>query len=215
MKNIVKVIFTLSLVFIAFSCGLNANAAPEIFVGLTLNYDYTTIDATADIEVIQDQGTYWSASMLMTMNSVPVMDVVSTVNKTASQNTYNYTFYQGVRIVGSGDGYMFWIDTTGLSIGENISIEGGQFKIMEQIQVTVPKGTYTVFNATESNDTTINHYYYDVTTGFVIKAESPLDNLIMVLQNSNFISEFPVHMLPILILAIPIAIKYSNTIKKS
>lgn len=214
MRKYIKLISAVVLVFLAFTSVLNASAEPYIFVGLTLNYDYTTMDATSSVEVITDNGEYWSVNMEITMNSVPYMNIISTVNKTAFQNVYNYTNYLSGSNVGSGDGFMPWIDTNGLSIGDNISIEGGQFKIMEQILVTVPMGTYTVFNATESNSETTTYHYYDITTGYAVKSENIEDNVIMVLISSNFISEFSFSVFPMLIIIITVILVYTKSIKK-
>lgn len=72
-----------------------------------------------------------------------------------------------------------------------------------------------MYNITDSNDSHKHYHYYDADTGFLLKADNPIDLLWMELESTSaVIAEFPVFMLPILILAIPLTIKYSKFLTK-
>ena len=133
------------------------------------------------------------------------------VKKVASQHTYDYN----TTTIPFIDGFPFWIDTVGLLISEFITIFDDQYQITEQLQITVPFGTFTVYKAVEDDPIYSNIYYYDVDTGFLVKAEYDYYGFDSVLLNITIIviSEFPVFALPILLIAIPLTIKYSKIFK--
>lgn len=214
-KNILK-LTTLLLVILAFSSALQANAAPTIYVGLTLNYSFTTVDATNDVEVTFDNDTYWTVDILTIYESSVLDDSFGAINKTPSQHTYNFTSYS--KETGekgdSAEGFMIWIDTDGLTIGENITLGLGNCKVIEQIEITIPLGTFSVYNITESYTGFIGYYYYDIVTGFLISTLHPTLDLTRNLVASSSITEFPTFLLPTLVILITLIIVYNKSIKK-
>lgn len=212
-KKFIKLLSFLVILF-TFSGTLQTNAAPTINVGLTLNYRYTNVEFTIDTQVIFDNNTFWSVDMLMFINeSLLVNEWISEVNKTALQHTYNYTQYEratGITTVAQ-QGFYLWIDVDGLTVGENITVLGDQGKVLEIIDITIPLGTFSVFNVTESRADYKAYYYYDVVTGFLIRSHIPTDDSNMILYESPTISEFPTFMLPLILIALPLTFKYKKS----
>ena len=214
-KTFIK-LFSCLLVFIAFSSFLNTNAAPIITIGLTLNYDYVGIDGAIDTEVLFDNSTFWTVDFVLSMGGSPILDLYTAVNKTAYQHTYNYTEYHK----DTGDtnsiaqGYVIWIDTDGLTIGENITLQGAPSKVMGIVDITTPIDTYSTYNITFSNNNYVYYQFYDVSTGYLINFTEHLGGYSMYLSENFIISEYPKFIVPLVIIAIPITIKFSKSLKK-
>ena len=212
--KILKKFSAICLVFFAFSFVLNANAAPEIVVGLNLEYLNVGLVGTDEILVLSDNGDTWTCYRFRFLEiDPPGNEYTYFVKKVASQHTYDYNLSTIIPFI---DGFPFWIDTVGLLISEFITIFDDQYQITEQLQITVPLGTFTVYKAVEDNPIYTDIYYYDVDTGFLVKAEYDNYGYDSVLLSITIIviSEFPVFVLPILLIAIPLTIKYSKIFKK-
>lgn len=75
-------------------------------------------------------------------------------------------------------------------------------------------GTYNVYNVTKSNDSSnTDHFYYDVDSGFLMKAHTPEIGDLMELESNVVISEFPI-IFPVLLAVFPIVLKLAKFSKK-
>ena len=215
MKKTIQKLLIYSLLFIAFTSALKTNAAPPIAVGLSLDYVFTNTVGTMDYDVTFDNTSFWTVDMVLTFDSnPPSLDLYIAVNKTALQRSYNYTEYHKAtgNTNGIAQGFLAWIETDEMGIGENITIQGSSCKVMEQIDITIPLGIFSVYNMTHS--AAGNNFYYDVTTGFLIRAHNPASGTNMILDDSSTISEFPTFMLPVFLIAIPMILKVSKSLRK-
>lgn len=133
MKKTIQKLLIYSLIFIAFTSTLNVNAAPPITVDLSLDYVFTNMVGTVDYDVTFDNTSFWTVDFLLVFDSTPALDLFVAVNKTALQHTYNFTEYH--KATGNtnsvAQGFLAWIDPDSLTIGENITIQDEQYKIME------------------------------------------------------------------------------------
>lgn len=191
---------------------MNVDALPPLNVGLTLDYEYFGVSSTIDADIIFDNVSFWTVDFVLRYEGSIIIEMVQTVNKTSLQNTYNCTQYDkgdGSKLA-DFQGYLFWIDTDSIVIGENISIESHSSKVMEILDITTPLGTYSVYNVSFSSSTEIIYYYYDITTGFLINVIALIDNLSMYLSDSSTVSEFPSFFIPLILIAIPITLKINK-----
>lgn len=205
-----RILTTFCILVLAFSCFSNAIAAPEINVGLILEYEYIGTDIHYDTQVTYDNGTFWTLFTEFTTSS-EYDSVIEAVTKSTLDNTYYYTQYNSTTgdYIKDAQGFMLWIDTTGLVIGENITLDNMQFKIMEQIELVIALGTFSVYNATHSSVSGRVYNYYDVNSGFLLDSYNPFFGLDLELSSNNSpsISEFPKIILPLILIPIIINVK--------